>query len=69
MQTLQEVLKEIATFPLEDQEYIAEMLSKRLQEAKRSQLLQRAKEAEENYRSGKVIIGTVKDLMVSLNDA
>ncbi|MGM3305064.1 hypothetical protein ACSQ6I_03605 [Anabaena sp. WFMT] len=63
-----DILQAISDLAFEDQSFIAEILSKRMIELRRSQIASRAKEAEENYRLGNVQTGTVEDLMMSSSD-
>jgi hypothetical protein len=63
-----DILQAISDLAFEDQSFIAEILSKRMIELKRSQIASRAKEAEENYRLGNVHTGTVEDLMKLSSD-
>lgn len=62
------ILQAISELAFEDQSFIAEILTKRMTELRRSQIASRAKEAEENYRLGNVHTGTVEDLMMSSSD-
>lgn len=48
--------------PLEDKEYLLDLIEKQIIEARRDALVERVKEAEENYRKGNVFTGTVADL-------
>ncbi|HLO52090.1 hypothetical protein [Kamptonema sp. UHCC 0994] len=64
-----DILQAISDLDLEEQSYIAEILTKRTIELRRNQIASRAKEAEENYRLGNVRAVTVEDLMMdSSND-
>lgn len=63
-----DILQAISNLNFEEQSYIAEILSKRMIELRRSQIASRAKEAEENYRLGNVRAFTVEDLMMYSSD-
>jgi hypothetical protein len=63
-----DILQAISNLDFEDQSYIAEILSKRMIELRRSQIASRAKEAEENYRLGNVRTCSVEDLIICSND-
>lgn len=63
-----DILQAISDLAFEDQSFIAEILSKRMIELRRSQIASRAKEAEENYRLGNVQGGSVEDLMMLSSD-
>lgn len=65
---INDILQAISDLTLEEQSFIAEILTKRAIELKRSQIASRAKEAEENYRLGNVRAGTVEDLMMRSSD-
>lgn len=65
---INDILKAISDLTLEEQSFIAEIITKRAIELKRSQIASRAKEAEENYRLGNVHAGTVEDLMMRSSD-
>jgi len=66
--TVNDILQNISFLPQEDQCFIVEILTNRIRDLRRSQLVLRAKEAEENYRLGSVVSGSVKDLMKAIND-
>ncbi|BAZ27626.1 hypothetical protein NIES4074_00530 [Cylindrospermum sp. NIES-4074] len=63
-----EILQAISNLAFEEQSFIAEILTKRMTELRRSQIASRAKEAEGNYKLGNVHTGTVEDLMMSSSD-
>jgi len=64
-----DILQAISNLDFEDQSYIAEILSKRTIELRRSKIASRAKEAEENYRLANVLTCIVEYLMMySSND-
>lgn len=60
-----DILQAISDLNFDEQSYVAEIITKRISELRRSQIASRAKEAEENYRLGNVRTGTVEDLMMS----
>ncbi|MEG4318463.1 MULTISPECIES: hypothetical protein [unclassified Microcoleus] len=61
---INDILQAISDLTLEEQSFIAEILTKMAIELKRSQIASRAKEAEDNYRLGNINTGTVDDLMM-----
>ena len=64
-----DILQAISALDFEEQSFIAEILTKRTIELRRTQIASRCSEAEENYRLGNVQTGTVEDLMkYSSND-
>ena len=66
--TVNDILQNISFLPPEDQCFIAEILTNRIRDLRRSQLVMRAKEAEENYKAGNVFSGSVADLMRAVSD-
>jgi len=53
---------------IEDKEFLSEIIHKNLVESKRETLIQRVKEAEQNYETGNVKIGGLKELLKDLED-
>jgi len=66
--SVDKVLQTIEKMSLEDQQYISEILSRRLIERRREEIAKRAREAMQAYREGRVKRGTVQDLWEDLND-
>jgi hypothetical protein len=62
---LDRVLQTIAELSIEDQMYLSELLTKRLSEARRSEIANRVREAEDNYRSGNTRSGNITELMMA----
>lgn len=60
------ILQNISTLPLDEQDFIVQTISKRIHEVRRNEIAERAKEAEYNYNTGNVTSGTVSDLMKEL---
>jgi hypothetical protein len=65
---LNQVLQNISELSLDEQLYLSELLQKRLIEVRRTEIANRVKEAEENYRSGNVRSGSVAELMMLSDD-
>lgn len=63
---IDKVIEEFSHLPLEDKEYVLEIIAKQLVEARRENLASRAAEALSNYERGLVKKGTVKDLREDL---
>jgi hypothetical protein len=63
---LNKLIEDFNHLPLEEKEYLIEIAKKQLIEAKREQIAKRAKEAEKNYKKGRIKSGTVKDLRKDL---
>ena len=66
--SLSQVLQSISELPVEEQFYLADILNKRLIETRRSEMVDRVKEAEENYHQGNVYSGDVARLMAMTED-
>ena len=49
---INEILQTISSLPTEDQYFIADTLSKRLHDIRRTQIAARGAEAERNYQTG-----------------
>jgi len=64
--SINRVIEEFERLPLDDKEYVAEILRKQVIELKRDKLLARAEEARENLEKGIVKTGTVKDMFEDL---
>jgi hypothetical protein len=57
------ILKNVSSLSIEDQSYIAEILNNRINEKRREEIFQRAKEAEENYQVSNASNGNAHDLL------
>ena len=64
--SMEKVLEEFDEFPLEDKEYFADVIRKRVIEAKREKILSRAEEADKNFRKNLVRKGKFEDLYQDL---
>ena len=62
------LLDEFQKLPLDDKEYLAEIMLKQIREMKREFLVTRVNEARGNYNQGKCKSGTLKDLMEDLEN-
>jgi len=60
---LNDIIKNVSSLPLDEQDFIVQTISKRIHELRRNQIATRTKEAEYNYNTGNVTRGTVNDLM------
>jgi hypothetical protein len=65
--SLNTVLEYVDKLDIEDQQYIQEIIQRRLIDAKRSVIVHRAKDAKDNLRKNKSRSGTAKDLLADLN--
>jgi hypothetical protein len=64
--TVEKVIEEFSHLPIEDKEYVAEIIRKQLIDLKRNRLVERARQAKKNLEEGAVKAGTIKDLMEDL---
>jgi hypothetical protein len=65
---INEILNTISSLSLEEQYFIVDTLTKRIQDRRRSQIAARGQQAQENYQQGMVTSGTVADLMKAVAD-
>jgi hypothetical protein len=63
---LNKLIEDFSHLPLDEREYVIEVIKKQLIEAKRDAIAKRAKEAMTNLKKGKIETGTVKDLYEDL---
>ncbi len=66
--TINDVLEEVEHLDMNDQEYVVDILSKRLIESRRAEISKRIKEATLAYKKGKVKSGSLDDMWKDLND-
>jgi hypothetical protein len=66
--TLNSVLESVACLDLEDQQYLQDVIRRRLVEAKRTALAKRAAEARTAAKKKRTRSGTAHDLLADLND-
>jgi hypothetical protein len=60
------VIEEFRHLPLEDMEYVAEIIRKQLVDIKRDALAARVQEAKNNYTRGSTKIGSLTDIVEDL---
>jgi hypothetical protein len=65
--SLNTVLEYVDKLDIEDQQYLQEIIRRRLIDAKRSALVRRAKQAKDSMRKRTNRSGTAKDLLADLN--
>jgi hypothetical protein len=65
--SLNTVLEYVDKLDIEDQQYVQEIIRRRLLDAKRTAIVNRAKQAKTNVRKHASRSGTAKDLLVDLN--
>ena len=61
------VLEYVDKLDSDDQQYLSELLHKRLIDSKRAAIAKRARQGKENERKGRCKTGSVKDLLADLN--
>ena len=66
--SLNQILQSITELSVEEQFYLADVLNKRLVETRRSEIVARVKEAEDNYRQGNIYSGDFARLMAMTED-
>jgi len=66
--SLNTVLEYVDKLDLKDQQYLQEIICRRLTDAKRAALVRRAKQARGNVRKNLCRIGSAHDLLANLND-
>ncbi len=66
--SINSILEEIDKLNEDDKEYLRELIYKQLIESKRESILLRAKEAEANYKAGKVKKGSADDLLKDIEN-
>ena len=60
------VIEEFSHLPLDEKEYVAEIIEKQITEAKREAIAQRAQEAMGNLEAGGVMEGSPRELREDL---
>ena len=59
---LSKIIEDFHHLPLDDKEYVLDIIKKQLIDSKRDAIVKRAMEASSNYKKGKVKKGTLKYL-------
>jgi hypothetical protein len=65
---LSDTIENFDALNLEDKEFALEIFEKNVRESKREQLIKRVKEANQNYKTGNVKKGNLKDLFEDLEN-
>ncbi len=70
MQTndVNDIIESYDNLPIEDKEYLSELIQKNLTESKRAVLIDRIRDAEVNYSKGNVKRGDAKELLKDLEN-
>ena len=66
--SIKALVDEFQQLPLDDQEYVAEIITKQLFEFRREHLAERIAEARANYKTGKTKSGSFGELMEDLEN-
>jgi hypothetical protein len=66
--SVQNILEEFGHLPLEDREYVVDVVKKQLIDARREAIARRAREAFSNLAKGAVKRGSAKDLCKDLDN-
>lgn len=66
--SLKNLLENFTTLADEGKEYFLQIAQKQMIELRRYKIAERVKEAEENYKAGKVSTGNLDDLLKDLNN-
>ncbi len=66
--TFQNAISAVEALSTEEQTLLIEIVQKRLQQQKRTQLKQEIEEVRQEYREGKVIFGSVEDFINELEE-
>ena len=61
------VIEEFSHLPIEEKEYVAEIIKNQVLEQRRDRLAERVREAKSNLQKGMTRSGTIKDLMEDLD--
>jgi hypothetical protein len=62
------VIETVEAIPFEDREILVDILQKRQNEARRSQLVQQIAEVRQDYTDGNISFGSVDDFLAALED-
>jgi hypothetical protein len=66
--SVQHIIEDFSHLPLNDREYVVDVVRKQLIDARRDATARRAKTASSNVKKGKIKKGSVKDLYKDLED-
>ncbi len=64
----QEVLASVDALSVDEQEILIDIIKKRLTESRRNEIAANITESMEEYKTGKVVRGTVDDILAELNE-
>ena len=66
--TLQQALNVVESLDLEEQAILVNIISKRLSQQRRNEMLQEVVQARSDYQQGNIKQGTIADLMAELDE-
>jgi len=66
MLILQEIIDSIESLPIEDQDYLLELIRKRRIDNRRAEILANAQEVQQSFKDGTAKRGSVDDLIADL---
>lgn len=64
---LQQAIESVESLPIEDQEILLDLLQKRLQERRRTNLCQEVREIQQEFAEGNVKFGSVDRFLAELD--
>lgn len=64
---LQQAIESVESLPIEDQEILLDILQKRLQERRRTNLYQEVREIKQEFAEGNVKFGSVDQFLAELD--
>ncbi|HPD58103.1 MAG TPA: hypothetical protein PKW17_12735 [Smithellaceae bacterium] len=65
---VQNIIEDFAHLPLDDREYVVDVVKKQLIEARRDAIAKRASAATSNFKKGAIKKGSIKDLYKDLEN-
>ncbi|MFH1052721.1 MAG: hypothetical protein V1779_17510 [bacterium] len=66
--TFNEVIENIESLPIPEQERVLDIIQNRINEYKRDEIVKDVKEGRQEYQSGKVKRGTIDDLLKDIEN-
>lgn len=63
----QQIIESVESLPLEDQEFLLDLLNKRLEETRRKERSEEIEEIRKEFYQGKFQVGSVKDFLAELD--
>lgn len=63
----QQIIESVESLPLEDQEFLLDLLNKRLEETRRKERSEEIEEIRKEFSQGNFQVGSVKDFLAELD--